>query len=101
MPAGKGCGLTAALSIQIPKGPDTGIVDHKAVPLAVDADAAIALVGILLAGIAQGLGPFAAFLLGCGEPRGHAHHLRPAPLPQLEGGSIGIHECRVAAVVMG
>ena len=52
----------------IPKGPDSGVLNHESSPLAADADSAVTLDGVFAFGFTEGKGAFGLLVGWCGEP---------------------------------
>jgi hypothetical protein len=47
--------------VLIPKGPDSGVLNHESSPLAANADPAVSLDGVFTFGFAEGKGAFRLF----------------------------------------
>jgi hypothetical protein len=54
--------------VLIPKGPDSGVLNHESSPLAANADSAVPLDGVFAFGFVEGKGAFRLFGDWSGEP---------------------------------
>ena len=94
-------GLPTDLLLVVPQGPDACVADLKAASLAADANAGVALNGIQVLRLSQGVAPLVPFLCRSREPGGEANQLRPMCFPEMEGGGIGIDQLWVVSAVVG